>query len=592
MITDKQPSAEQAAIISSEAPAIVVTAGAGSGKTEVLARRVARILADSPDESFRVLAVTYTVKAADEMEARLRQLVVDVWRVDIETVHAFAHRLIRQHGTWDGLPVDPEVLDRDEDRVELLATWLGDAGTTVDGSEARKLLFDIDLARARCSDAPHLSAYRAALTSRGALDYASMLEVATRLLHRDWVRSQLAGLYRHLVIDEAQNLSPAQYALLTALLGPAPSDLSVLMVGDPKQSIVQFAGADPHLVETFATAYDAKRLLLSKNFRSAEAIVALAGRIGSELGETALQELAFAAPGLVETVELPDESSEGAAAARWVKGLLEDGLPTSALAEGETGRVAPEDIAVLARTAATLRWTVAALDDAGIAYVVGSGRDDWLSSRLGQCVADLIAFRAGPHHPSTRSHLCESSGTQVECLDRSKVPGFAALAATEGDFPAELFARLPVSLPLSDEDLDREDDAWRADRAVLLLAWRHFSERTPARDITYANLQLHIARTQRVEATAPGVRLLTVHKSQGREFRAVCVTGLNQGQFPDFRQQTPADRRAELHCFYVAVTRASRLLRLSRAQTRSTRYGPRQADPSEYLAFTAGLAVL
>jgi len=101
----------------------VVTASAGSGKTEVVARRVERILADAMFGTVRVLALSYAVKAAEELSQRFDRRLGDAGRgVDTETLHGFAHELLRKHGTWIGLPAEPEVLTRDP--------WLSGWGET------------------------------------------------------------------------------------------------------------------------------------------------------------------------------------------------------------------------------------------------------------------------------------------------------------------------------------------------------------------------------------------------------------------------------------------------------------------------------
>jgi DNA helicase-2/ATP-dependent DNA helicase PcrA len=575
-----QLSEDQLRAVMSQARVLVVTAGAGSGKTEVIANRVERIIEESPDEQFRVLAVTYTVKAADELEERLRARVGDSRRVDAETIHSFAHRLIRQHGTWEGLPAEPEVLDRDEDRVELLVTWLTDLGIGVGPNDGMGLLQAIDLARARNGEAVYLSEYRDALASRGCLDYPAMLEVAARLVARGWVRDQLSELYRHLVVDEAQNLSPAQYRFLTGVLGDPPPRVAAMFVGDEKQSIVQFAGADPTLIKVFERDYSAERIRLTRNFRSSAAILHVGALVAAELGDETRDSVVSAAPGQVTVDVFADEREEGKATAAWAATLVEEGLPVAALVDGESRFVSPEEIAVLSRSTAGLRWTAGALDSLGLAYVSSSDPRDWMATQLGQCIVDLIAYRAGPHHPSSQAHLEASAGVPPSAAGTSLVPGFADVASfSSGEEPMSLFD------VLADLDADSLEDAWPADRAVLEETWMRFLDRTSPQDRTYSNLQLHIARTQRGELSSPGVRLLTVHKSQGREFRAVAVVGMNQGQFPDFRQQTPAERRAELHCFYVSTSRASRVLRLSRPASRETRFGPRDQEPSEYLRF-------
>jgi DNA helicase-2/ATP-dependent DNA helicase PcrA len=126
---------------------------------------------------------------------------------------------------------------------------------------------------------------------------------------------------------------------------------------------------------------------------------------------------------------------------------------------------------------------------------------------------------------------------------------------------------------------------WEADSRLLADAWRQFVQQADRAEQTWGNYRLHVSRIQRGDDSARGVRVLTVHKAQGREFRAVAVVGLNDGQFPDFRAQDLDERRSELRAFYVAVTRPTRLLHLSRARIRRTRYGSRATSPSPYLAF-------
>lgn len=96
------------------------------------------------------------------------------------------------------------------------------------------------------------------------------------------------------------------------------------------------------------------------------------------------------------------------------------------------------------------------------------------------------------------------------------------------------------------------------------------------------------ARAQRGDDLSPGVRLLTVHKAQGREYAAVAIIGLNDGQFPDFRAKTDAALRDELRTFYVAITRPRRILLLTRPAMRDTRYGPRRTEPSRFLDLLDG----
>lgn len=131
--------------------------------------------------------------------------------------------------------------------------------------------------------------------------------------------------------------------------------------------------------------------------------------------------------------------------------------------------------------------------------------------------------------------------------------------------------------------------SWNADMEEIGKAWRDYQATVDRGSRTWLDFRLFCSRRQRGSATS-GVQLLTVHKSQGREFRAVAIVGMNEGQIPDFRAKSARDQAGELRTFYVAVTRARRVLLLSRALRRDTRYGPRSTTPSPYLRLARQVA--
>lgn len=374
-----------------------------------------------------------------------------------------------------------------------------------------------------------------------------------------------------------------------------------MVVGDDKQSIVTFAGADPELIARFATDYGAARFELRQNFRSAQAIVAVGDAVASQLGQSAknvVRATTYAAPGRIEFLEAAHEPAEGHLIAEWVRGLLSDGLPSEALAPGESPVVRADEIAVLARSAAALRATQAALEAVGHKPALSSSPDDWLATLPGKVTFEIVALRSAAAHKSTHWQLGRLLGVDeeavsdpdgvAETLMRHEDPGVRAVAplcSIEG--PAEFIAAA--------EELDPPDGldsqllpSWEADFRQLVDAWRAFVQQVDQVEQTWGNFRLHVSRLQRGDDLAPGVRLLTIHKAQGREYRAVAVVGVNDGQLPDFRATTNNDQIAELRTFYVAVTRASRVLLVTRALSRETRYGPRSTAPSPYLNYLRG----
>ncbi|WP_074416701.1 ATP-dependent helicase [Mycolicibacterium fortuitum] len=598
--SDPPLSSQQLAAVLSDASAIAVLASAGSGKTEVVARRAQRLLrlADG-DGGKKILALSYTKKAAEELRSRLdERLGALAANVEADTVHGFAHSLVRQHGTRIGLPLEPELLVRDEDRAELFTRWLNAQGATPPGdleSELRKL----DLLRARNRRSPMLDEWEAALESASALDYSALLSVARSILESKAARRQLRRTYAHLIVDEAQNLTPSQYDLITEIIG-TPADLSVvsaMLVGDDKQSIISFAGADPSLIQRFIDDYGATLYELTTNFRSAYSISALSNRIAVAFGQQVVGDAAEAhgAAGLIAFEEADDETREGEVVAAWVETLLSKGMPSEALAPSESAAIAASDVAILGRSAAALRYVAKALDAKGIQAESASGSSDWLDTALAKVALEIVGLRADSAHQSVHWQLSRLLGvdsatvTSVqdlqEVLAASADRNFAALSELcEIDNVRDFLAAV-TSLDAPGNAETSELAAWQTDVDQLRDTWTDFERSTDQSGQTWGNFKLFCSRRQRGDDASPGVRLLTIHKAQGREFRAVAIVGLNNGQIPDFRARSEDERLAELRTFYVAVTRAQRLLLLTRAKSRLTGYGTRRTDASPYLRF-------
>ena len=592
-------SADQQAAVDSDAAALLVVASAGSGKTEVVARRIQRLLISDPEGNGRVLALTYTVKAADELRTRLSARLGQLARrVDSETIHGFAHNLLRTHGTRIGLPLEPELLTRDEDRIELFRSWLGDRGEAEPEFEDLKgLLASFDLARASGQPAQGLDQWLQALDDNGALDYPALLAKATELLAVSSMRRQLRRLYRSVVVDEAQNLTKAQYDLLVCLSADEGQIVvPMMLVGDDKQSIVRFAGADPALMGRFATDFGAQRQELRTNYRSADVLAAASSKVAGALGHSLGEPVAFAARGMIVYKALSSEAAEGAQVADWVARLLEKGIPESALGPGENSSLRHEEVAVISRSAAGLRFVQQALKENGIPSALASTPNEWVTTTAAKVILETIGLKAAPDHQSTYWELGrllhrEFPGQSLDAVQSATRASSSALVrAVAGVFDlaqvSDLVPFLQRTEPPTNLD-DSEAANWQADVTQFANSWAQFDSQTARSDLTWANFRLHCARAQRGDDLSPGVRLLTVHKSQGREYAAVALVGLNDGQFPDFRAASDSAIRDELRTFYVAVTRPRRVLMLTRATVRETRHGPRRTQPSRFLPFVA-----
>ena len=324
MMRELDLSAKQEEAVTSQARAITVVASAGTGKTEVVARRLERLLTKENHEEFRVLALSYTVRAAEELKDRLANRLGDLHRrVDADTIHGFAHTALRRYGTRIGLPLEPEVLSRDEDRQEILFSWLKSEGYRLP-DDPSSALRELDLDRARRITNRRVEIWKRVLAETGALDYQAMIDRGIELMETRSIRQIYTSQYSHIVIDEAQNMTESQYKLLTSLIGAPGSDhITAMLVGDERQSIVGFAGADHTLMARFEHQYEAKRIELDINYRSAAKIDRVSRSVAQAMGlpqeETVHQLLA---QGEVTIKEYRSESDEGKGIASWIQEQL------------------------------------------------------------------------------------------------------------------------------------------------------------------------------------------------------------------------------------------------------------------------------
>ncbi len=274
-----------------EAPlcgALQVLASAGAGKTRVLTERVRFILENTKREG--VIALTFTNKAAEEMRTRLLDCDEAAERAWVATVHSVAERILRRYGHTIGLPDDLHIYERDKDRMEVFIQSLRDNWIDMDEylslddegekdrervlrdymnafSVIKRELLDERDVQVRFADKSGLwdmfQDYQYALLDSGGIDYDDILVYSHRLLlNQDWIADIYRAKYKHVCVDEAQDLNLLQYEFIKILCGD--SITSVMMVGDPDQMIYGFNGSSSdyllkHFIQDFsAETYELK----------------------------------------------------------------------------------------------------------------------------------------------------------------------------------------------------------------------------------------------------------------------------------------------------------------------------------------------
>jgi len=596
--------------------ALLVVAGPGSGKTRVLTERVRRLLED-PAQHFRVLALTFTNKAANEMKERLNDVPDILKRAFVGTLHSFCMEVLANRGKPIGVDGLPNIFESFDDRKLVLANAVRSdpklsalLRSTGDTKEQQRTLGrwleriselknDLVLSTMVEDENERLlyEGYDAQLRASAALDYDDLLLLTYRLFEE---RPKIADLYRrqyrYICIDEAQDLNEAQYRLLTSLCGS--EFRNVLMVGDPKQAIYVWNGADPKYLDLFERDFKAKKIDLTENFRSSRTVVSAAQRLDSSYsveGQLPIE-------GEVELVECEDEDSEAEAIVAKIKSLESKGHPDI---EGE---VSPRHCAVLGRNRFVFGRLEEELKKQSIPFYkkVSSAGYQSESDVMGQFELALRLLA----NPRDRLHLgmlakawgsqaLESNGYDSE-FGKDPLSLLRALAneAERGYAPTVLDAitamrwtgddfRFPAGLTEIEQHANRLPEEGRALVLQDVREWRkHWdyyvrSEQGGLHSVSAFLGQIALGTTQ--QPTEDGLALLTVHSAKGMEFDVVFLIGMTEGTFPDYRAKGAALDEERRNAF-VAVTRSKRLLYVSYPRTKMMPWGDTKAQqPSRYV---------
>jgi DNA helicase-2/ATP-dependent DNA helicase PcrA len=604
------PTHEQEALIALDDGAFLVIAPPGSGKTTVLTERVARLVS-STSETFRVLALTFTNKAAENMRSRLFDSIGEhSARVTACTIHSFCLEALRNYGDAVGIPENASIYENENDRVAALLRGLVDEGliqdtTSVDEKELAGILKSISALKRSLippEEAPQTieagiaplgvayAAYDRSLRLFGALDFDDILFFAYRLFSTaERVANQYRRVYRHVVVDEAQDTNAAQYEVLRALCGAALKN--VMLVADADQSIFRFAGATTKNLLRFEGDFGARRLSLTQNFRCADTIVKAANTLiaNNAARITTGQEMTSAvlAAGVVEAASYPTEETEATAALAIIDQLLAHGLDPAWCYEGEATGLAPEDICILGRSRFALTAVLNELESKSRPFKFSSGRENLFDSeafigfeaalRLAHNPADVLAQRTLARHGKSGPKSAPepaSLGDLVARLPVSRIEAFRPLVALQaGEEGLEATISKVLQATRSAQFNDENERAMvLADALTLEKRWTAFRS-LHGSDATVARLLGDIALAGRGGIDGPGVRVLTIHAAKGLEYRAVILVGMNEGTFPDYRSRTPDDVADERRNAYVAITRAERALFLLRPRSRVMPWG-------------------
>jgi DNA helicase-2/ATP-dependent DNA helicase PcrA len=624
LLDDLNP-AQREAVTFGDGP-LLVLAGAGSGKTRVIAYRVAWLLGMRGVSPRQVLAVTFTNKAAEEMARRVDDLVLPVGLKSplIATFHATCVRVLRQHGQHVGLKPGFVIYDED-DRLALVKECMKEgelADRTFMPSTAAHRISYLKNHMVSVADALRdaagpweqkaalvYSRYEKRIRAVGAVDFDDLLLLTVRLYEEApealaWYR----GLWRHVLVDEYQDTNRAQYRIIRQLTG---EHRNICVVGDPDQSVYAWRGADIRNILDFENDYPGTKVVrLEQNYRSTKRILAVASAVIAHNLQRKEKDLwTENAPGeRARLYRAWDEHEEANFVAQTILGLRGEGVPW-------------EGVAVFYRTNAQSRVMEDALRRARIPYAIVGGvrfyerreiKDALAYVRLALNPADDVAFRRAIQAPArgigatTLARLDEVAGRDERTLlavaaeppldirgkPRKVLEDFAALIQRLAGQPAAMPPPAFLDLVLEasgyrtalQQERSPEAEGRLENLEELVAAAEEFTH-TQA-EATIAGFLDSVALLSDVDEWRDGpgrVTLMTLHSAKGLEFPAVFVTGLEEGVFPHARSMNDAEEiEEERRLCYVGVTRAKQRLFLTWALHRRI-HGYGVGEPSRFL---------
>ncbi len=524
-----------------------VLAGAGTGKTRAITHRIAYGVHSGVYQPQRVLAVTFTARAAGEMRVRLRDL--GVGGVQARTFHAAALRQL--HYFWpqaiggaapEILPHKASVVAEAASRLQLRLdrTELRDVASEVEWAKVSLLTPETYAAAARRARreppgmdesgmARLLGVYEEVKGERGVIDFEDVLLLTVGILQdREDIAATVRQQYRHFVVDEYQDVNALQQRLLELWLGGRHE---VCVVGDPMQTIYSFTGASPrHLLDFGRTHAGAQTVRLVRNYRSTPQVVDLANRMLSTAPvsrrsagvELAAQRSGGSAPTLTA---LDDDPAEAAWVADEIRRRIEAGTPAS-------------DIAVLFRTNGQSEALESALSEVGVPYLVRGGERFFSRREVRDAIVLLRGAARTDDGEAALGHLVADVLTGVGWQPEPPASSGAVRARWESlkalvDLAESLAATTPTTRVA---DLVRELD----ERAA--------AQHAPAVD---------------------GVTLASLHAAKGLEWPVVHLVGCSDGLMPIVMAEGLDEIEEERRLLYVGLTRARDELHLSWARART-----------------------
>jgi len=616
---------QREAVTHREGP-LLVLAGPGSGKTRVITHRIAWLIENGVPAS-QIVALTFTNKAADEMQRRVAELSPGN-RVWLSTFHRFGAMLLRRYAQYVGLQPNFTIYDTNDSRQTIKRVIEARDINTLNYSperiaeaisDAKSKLITADQYEPRPSSmlgrvvAEVYPAYQERLLASSAVDFDDLLlHVAQLLYEHPEIRAEVDDRYRYVLVDEYQDTNRAQYVILRALSTDYPN---LAVTGDPDQSIYGWRGANLNNILEFEQDYPNVRIVrLERNYRSTKRILRVADALIAHNKRRKKKELwtANEEGTAVRLAAYADQDQEAADIAEQIRAAV------------ASGRRRPSDFAIFYRVNALSRALEKALRSAGVPYQMVRGQEFYARKEIKDVLSycqlvnnprDDMAFERTVNTPprgigrKTVERLTEHAyrygltlleaardAYEIDGLSKgaaAKVTSYVAIidriaAVSHGDVEEVIGTVLEASgyrESLAGSE-DEQDLNRLANIEELLTDARQFDEQYPGG----GRLEEYLERTWLVNETddwdtqSDKTTLMTLHAAKGLEFPVVFIVALEDGLLPHERVgQHPDELEEERRLTFVGITRAQEELQLSYAVTRDFRGVRRRTIPSSFL---------
>src|SRR6056297_1424475 len=638
LVSDLNPS-QQAAVEHRGGPLLIV-AGAGSGKTRVLTRRIAHLLASGDASAGEILAITFTNKAAAEMKERVAELVGPASRAMlVSTFHSACVRILRKEAGRLGIATSFSIYDQ-ADSLRLMQMVIRDLDLDPKRYPPRSFLAQVSAAKNELIDqetyAAKASNHMEQTVAEAYAEYQRRLIRASDFDSDDLIGSTVALFqwypdlaehyrrrFRHILVDEYQDTNHAQYTLIRELVGPSDGDPppgSLCVVGDADQSIYAFRGATIRNIEEFERDFpDATTILLEQNYRSTQNILSAANAVISHNSARREKRL-WTDEGSGEPIVgyvADDEHDEASFISQEIDRLVD-----------EHG-YRPGDVAVFYRTNAQSRSVEEVFIRMGMPYKVVGGvrfyerrevRDALAYLRSIANPGDDVSLRRilnvpkrgiGERAESAVESFAERERitfdaalqradevTSLAARSLNSIRGFVTmmedlrtLAESGADAPTVLQAALEQSGYVAElqSSHDPQDETRVENLAELESVAQEFATANEGSTLVEFLEQVSlVADSDQIPDYDSGggvVTLMTLHTAKGLEFPVVFLTGMEDGIFPHIRSMSdPTELAEERRLAYVGLTRARQRLYVSRSVTRSAWGTPAYNPASRFLS--------